>query len=172
VTRVSDTTTIRAATIADAPEIAALSARVHAMHAEAHPDMFQPADLAPRSAEDTAALVVAAGPLCVVAERDGAFAGYARAELQEEPASAIKRASRVLYVHEMAVAPAHRQHGVGGALLAAMRERAASLGAGSVTLDVYAFNAGARAFYARAGFTALRERLVAPVPQLPPVPRA
>lgn len=157
------TVTIRRAHVDDAAAISALSTDVRAMHAAAHPEMFHPAGAAPRPVDETARLIEAAGALCLVAEHAGAFAGYARAELQEEPASAIKRASRVVYVHEMAVAPAHRQHGVGRALLAAVRQAARDLGAQAVTLDVYAFNRGAREFYAREGFAPLRERLLLPL---------
>jgi ribosomal protein S18 acetylase RimI-like enzyme len=154
---------VRPAELADAPAIAELAAAVHVAHATALPDVFQSADAPPVGPADVVRLVAAAGPLFLVAHRDGAFAGYARAELQDEPATAFKRASRVLHVHEMGVAPAHRRHGVGRALLRAVRAAARAHGARGVSLDVYAFNEGARAFYAREGFAAFRERLVAPV---------
>jgi ribosomal protein S18 acetylase RimI-like enzyme len=155
--------TVRPAEPADAPAVAELAAAVHAAHAAALPDVFQPADAPPVGPADVVHLIAAAGPLFLVAHRDGAFAGYARAELQDEPATAFKRASRVVHVHEMGVAPAHRRHGVGRALLDAVRAAARARAARGVSLDVYAFNAGARAFYAREGFVGLRERLVAPV---------
>ena len=155
--------TVRPAEPADAPAIAALVCGVHAMHARALPDVFQPADAAPATPASVATLIERAGPLFQVAVRDGAVAGYARGELQEEAATALKRASRVLYLHEMGVAPEHRQHGVGRALLVAIRAAAVAWGARGVVLDVYAFNAAARAFYAREGFTPLRERLAAPL---------
>ena len=148
---------------ADAAAVAALSHAVHAMHAAALPEVFQRADAPALAPADIAREIERAGPLFLVARRDGDFAGYARAELQDEPATALKRASRLLHVHEMAVRPEHRGHGVGRALLGAMRAVAVERGARGVTLEVYAFNAEARAFYAREGFAPLRERLVAPV---------
>lgn len=153
---------VRPAVAADAPAVAALVREVHALHAAAHPALFQPADAAPLTPADVARLIERAGPLFLVAEHEGAFAGHARAELLEEPASPYKRASRMLHVHEMGVVPAHRRHGVGRALLEAVHAHAVALAAQGVSLDVYGFNAAARAFYARAGFTTLRERLVAP----------
>jgi ribosomal protein S18 acetylase RimI-like enzyme len=159
--------TVRQAEPADATAIAALACAVHAMHANALPTVFQSADAAPSIPADVAGFIERAGPLFLVALRGGSFAGYARGEIQDEPATALKRGSRTLYVHEMGVAPEHRQHGVGRALLAAMRAAAVERGAQGVALDVYAFNTEARAFYAREGFTPLRERLVAPAETQP-----
>lgn len=154
---------VRPAEPADVPAIAELAAVVHAAHAAALPHVFQPPAPPPLGPADVVQLIAAAGPLFLVAVLDGAFAGYARAELRDQPATAFKRASRVLHVHEMGVVPAHRRHGVGRALLRAARAAARARGAHGVSLDVYAFNAGARAFYAREGFASVREWLVAPV---------
>ncbi|MGI3776973.1 MAG: GNAT family N-acetyltransferase [Janthinobacterium lividum] len=52
----------------------------------------------------------------------------------------------------LAVLPAARGRGVGGALLAAGLAEAARLGAAAVLLEVAPGNAAARALYARAGF--------------------
>jgi ribosomal protein S18 acetylase RimI-like enzyme len=155
--------TVRPAEPGDAPAIAGLAAAVHALHATALPEVFQPASAAPMTPGDVVGLIERAGPLFVVAHVAGTFAGYARAELLDEPATALKRAARVLHLHEMGVAPACRRHGVGRALLRAVRELAPAHGAQGVSLDVYAFNVEARAFYAREGFVSFRERLVARV---------
>lgn len=56
------------------------------------------------------------------------------------------------HLHAMGVAAAHRGREAGGALLRAVREAAAARGLAGVSLEVYAFNAAARAFYERAGF--------------------
>ena len=156
-------TIVRPARITDAPAIAELAHAVHAMHAGALPDVFQPSDAPVLAVVAVERLVARAGPLFLVATVDEAFAGYARAELQDEPASAHKRAARTLYLAEMGVAPEWRKRGVGRALLAAVRDAAAERGAAAIALDVYAFNAEARAFYEREGFASLRERMIAPV---------
>jgi ribosomal protein S18 acetylase RimI-like enzyme len=151
--------TVRAARADDAPAIAALAGDVHALHATARPDLFQPPTASPATPEGVAALIAGAGPLFVVAEVDGGFAGYARALVLDEPESAHKRARRVVHVDEMGVLAERRRSGTGRALLAEVARQARALGAGAVTLEVYGFNAGARAFYAREGFGTLRERL-------------
>ena len=153
---------IRPAEPADAPAIAALAREVHAQHAAALPDVFQPPGPSVVTAADIEDLLARPRQILLVASRADAFAGYVRAEVQEEPATKIKRASTVLHLHEMGVVPTQRRHGVGRALLRALRAAAVACGAHGVSLDVYAFNADARAFYAREGLVVLRERLVAP----------
>ena len=119
---------VRPAELADVPAIAELAAVVHAAHAAALPHVFQPPVPPPLGPADVVQLIAAAGPLFLVAVLDGAFAGYARAELRDQPATAFKRASRVLHVHEMGVVPAHRRHGVGRALLRAAQAAASAGG--------------------------------------------
>ncbi|MCA8882739.1 MAG: ribosomal protein S18-alanine N-acetyltransferase [Rhodobacteraceae bacterium] len=60
----------------------------------------------------------------------------------------------------LAVAPAHRRAGHGGALLAAFEDAARSRGAGTAFLEVAADNAAAIALYDRQGYAAcgLRKR--------------
>jgi hypothetical protein len=88
----------------------------------------------------------------LVAREAGRVEGYAHAEVQETPETAYKRAGATLYVHAMAVSARSRGRGVGRALLAALRDAAAARGVAELSLDVYAFNAAARAFYLDAGF--------------------
>lgn len=58
----------------------------------------------------------------------------------------------LLNVHDLAVTPGHRGHGVGRALLRAVEERARARGCVKVTLEVREQNARARALYASQGF--------------------
>jgi GNAT superfamily N-acetyltransferase len=58
------------------------------------------------------------------------------------------------------VRPAHRRRGVGAALIAAVRAEAASRNVALLGLDVWSFNADARAFFQSQGFAPYNERLV------------
>jgi len=78
----------------------------------------------------------------LVAERDGAVAGYVAGFLGTERAHAT----------EVAVAPAHRRAGVATALFEAYFERAAAAGADRVTLAVAPDNEAAIACYRGLGF--------------------
>ena len=68
------------------------------------------------------------------------------------------RRGRDAHTHRVGVAPAARRLGVGAALCRAVGAAARASGATRMTLTVSAANAGALAFYAGAGFTALRDR--------------
>jgi len=63
---------------------------------------------------------------------------------------------------QMGVAAAARGRGAGTGLIAAVRGDALEAGADEVRLSIWAFNAGARAFYARCGFVTYQERLWLP----------
>ena len=160
-------THVRPAELRDASAIAALVQEMHVLHATALPDVFQPGSATVTSAEEMAERIGGDGSTWLVAERDGAVVGYARAEVQAEPATAYKRASAMLHVVTIGVTAAQRSTGAGRALLDALRALAVERGLDGLSLDVYAFNAAARRFYEREGFTTLRERLVAPLPRRP-----
>lgn len=66
-------------------------------------------------------------------------------------------------VHNLYVRPAFRDRGVGGRLLAAAEAALAAAGADVVSLEVMADNAGARRFYARAGYEPHRVEVEKPL---------
>jgi GNAT superfamily N-acetyltransferase len=59
----------------------------------------------------------------------------------------------LLNLHDLAVAPAHRRHGIATRLLAAVEQKARALGCCRLTLEVQENNSPARRTYARAGFS-------------------
>lgn len=156
---------VRAATTDDAPAIVAIALEVHRMHAEAMPDVFQPATPAVVTVDDVQRLVRAPGQLVLAATvADGTVIGYAHAEEQVVPAGPYKKESRRLHVHAMGVTARRRGGGAGHALMAAVRAAARSRGLGDgVSLDVYAFNETALRFYEREGFVTLQQRMVRPL---------
>jgi [ribosomal protein S18]-alanine N-acetyltransferase len=84
----------------------------------------------------------------LVAEVDGVVVGHAIASVVFEMAE----------LQRIAVAPEHRRRGIAGLLLAAVRDRAAARGAPALLLEVKETNAGALAFYERAGFVEIDRR--------------
>lgn len=62
------------------------------------------------------------------------------------------RALPLLNIHDLAVLPEFRGHGVGRALLQAAEDHARRRGCCRLTLEVLASNVGARALYRRVGF--------------------
>jgi [ribosomal protein S18]-alanine N-acetyltransferase len=84
----------------------------------------------------------------LVAEVDGVVVVHAIASVVFEMAE----------LQRIAVAPEHRRRGIAGLLLAAVRDRAAARGAPALLLEVKETNAGALAFYERAGFVEIDRR--------------
>ena len=84
----------------------------------------------------------------LVAERDGAVVGHAVASVVGDIAE----------LQRIAVAPAHRRHGLASALLDAVVAAARAEGADRLLLEVREDNAGALAFYAAHDFVEVDRR--------------
>jgi ribosomal protein S18 acetylase RimI-like enzyme len=56
------------------------------------------------------------------------------------------------WIYHLAVAPAHRRHGYGAAMMAAAEERLRQLGCPKINLQIVRANAGVVRFYERIGF--------------------
>jgi GNAT superfamily N-acetyltransferase len=153
---------VREASAADAAAIVALNAEVQALHATAMPDFFKAADPG-AIAPTVAAMLSEPRNLVLLAEIDGRPVGYAYAEFMEPGETAHRYAARVVYLHHLSVAAAHRRRGVGAALMAAIRTRAAERNVARIALDVWMFNRRARAFFKRQGFTPYNQRMWCPM---------
>jgi ribosomal protein S18 acetylase RimI-like enzyme len=149
--------TVRPFEPADAGTVAALIGEAHEFHASALPDTFQDSHDAVFTPEEVAELSTAPDQLWLAAVLDDVVVGYLQAEVQRTPANRVKRASARLHVHQMGVTARARGRGIGRALLERARAEAVRRGLSEVSLEVYAFNAAARAFYEREGFTSVRE---------------
>lgn len=113
------------------------------------PDMFawlEP-DLPARTVATRVPALQAQGWRCVGAYADGeliAMAGFGvRHHLFSGP---------VMYVENVAVLPDWRTFGIGMRLMRWIEARARECACNKITLDAYAVNAGARAFYQRLGY--------------------
>ncbi|WP_309084026.1 GNAT family N-acetyltransferase [Chelativorans sp.] len=82
--------------------------------------------------------------LLLVAERNGAVAGYAL--------SLYRKGSRPARLYSIAVADGHGSSGVGRALLAAVEKEAITRGRAAIRLEVREENARAIELYRRAGY--------------------
>jgi diamine N-acetyltransferase len=149
--------TVRRATEADAEWVSALNAKVQALHAAALPWRFKPPGTFVEA--DVSALLAKPENLIFLALVDGDPAGYAYAEVVHRPETSLMYAYEQVHIHHLGVSSNYRRQGVGGALLGAVRAAALELGIALLTLDVWSFNEGARAFFRRHGFSPYIERL-------------
>lgn len=149
------TITVRRATSADAELLSSLNTEVQAIHAEALPAWFKPAG-PPAFASG---LVDNPNNLVFVAEVGAEPAGYVYASVSRHAETPWRYAYEMIYLHQIGVRAAHRRRGVGAALIAAVRSEAASRNVALLGLDVWSFNADAKAFFQRQGFAPYNERL-------------
>ena len=120
--------------------------------------------VAERPAADTLALGAsgdaryfdAAQTRSVLAEADGALAGYALIHWPSEFASESD-ASRPLALHQLYCAPGQTGRGVGAALMEWALGEARALGRDAVQLSVWSGNIAAQRFYARYGFAKIAD---------------
>lgn len=151
-------TEVRRAAPGDADAIARLGLEVQALHVEARPDLFKPGGS--ESPAEVLARIAAGDPqMYWVATIGDAVAGYVYARLSDEPETRWRWATRVLVLDAMGVAEGYRGRGVGQSLWEAVRREAEARGADRVVLNVWAFNAPARRFYERLGFSPFHERM-------------
>ncbi len=154
---------VRRATSADAELLSSLNAEIQAIHAAALPSWFKPPG--PQSFPPAAAAALVDNPnnLVFVAEDGADPAGYVYASLTRHAETPWRYASEMIYIHQIGVRAAQRRRGAGAALIGAVRAEAASRNVALLGLDVWSFNADAKAFFQRQGFAPYHERLWRPV---------
>ncbi len=156
------TVTIRDATADDLPLLADLNDEIQRQHASAYPEDFvYPADKG-KVEKFFAALMRNKDNRIVLAELDGAAAGYLWYEAQRRRASALKPRLARLLVHHVFVRPEFRRQGVAVVLMAEVQSAAQSGDFQEIALDTWASNERAQAFFAAYGFEVYRLALRKP----------
>ena len=150
---------VRLAVEADAALLSSLNADVQALHAEALPWLFKPPGPETFTPADASALLAKPDNLVFLAEVGSDPAGYAYAEVVRRAETPLRYAYDEVHLHHISVRPAWRRRGVGEALVDAARQAASQRGIALLTLIVWSFNEGARAFFRRQGFTTYNERM-------------
>lgn len=146
-------TVVRPATAADAVRLSEFAGRVF-------DEVFGPVN----DARDMAAYlaeafspdiqlteIAAPGGIVLLAERNGALAGYLH--IAPSPTPGCVTGPGPLELKRLYVDPPHHGRGVGKRLLDEGLTRAREAGAGTIWLGVWEHNTKAQAFYAREGFT-------------------
>jgi len=96
-------------------------------------------------------------------EEDGALVAFALVRVRPEGEASFATGTGVVEVDAMAVAPSHRDQGLGTLLLERVHEWAAERDIGFVSLSVMAGNEEAERFYRRFGMARSVVRMLGPV---------
>ena len=140
--------TIRRAEPGDRNRIMELLEQVNRVHYEGRPDLFRPGT---KYSEEELALLMGMEdrPIFVYAE-EGQVLGYAFCILQR-PNSRLMTDIRTLYIDDLCVDERCRGKHIGRRLYEYVKEYARSLGCYNLTLNVWALNGPAMAFYEKCG---------------------
>lgn len=144
--------TIRAATAEDVTTIGRLGALLVRTHNEFDPLRFIPEtpQTARRYGSFLGSQMEEASIVILVAEEDGEVVGYTYAGVEDYDYMSLRGPAGVLY--DIVVDPAHRDRGVGRALLDATVRELKARGAPRVVLSTAERNEAAQRLFERAGF--------------------
>ncbi len=149
---------IRRATVSDTDTLLELYQEVQGLHAEALPELFLGPSPGPAECAVFQKWVEDPAALWLLAEQDGAL-GYLYAQFHDVGETFFRPALRVCNISQLSVRPESRRKGVARRLVSSLVEEADKLGFDRIELEVWSFNRGARAAFARLGFEVLNERM-------------
>ena len=154
--------TVRFAREGDENKIAELLVAIHRQHAEGRPDLFGGGNAKLSAGEVKALFHRPDTPFFVAVSEDGEVVGYLLSMVTQSP-TPVHRPYTSLYIDDLNVDASARRLGVGSALLDACRKHAKAIGCYNLTLNVWAFNTSAIAFYEKNGFFTQRSYLESPL---------
>ncbi|AWI50480.1 GNAT family N-acetyltransferase [Actinobacillus porcitonsillarum] len=147
---------IRPAKTEDVARIAELLYQVHAVHAEARPDIFQAGKRKYNDEEIVALLADEQKPIFVYEDENGTVQGYAFCVYQITQGIPALFDRKVLYIDDLCVDASQRGKKIGEKLYQHVVAYAKENGCDSVTLHVWNDNQGAFRFYERLGLEPLK----------------
>jgi ribosomal protein S18 acetylase RimI-like enzyme len=150
---------LRQATTADVPTLAELNHRLQNRHADAFPDRFRRDVPRGEIAEAFRNMMQAPEAFWIVAEKDGRTIAFLSAEFRKRDANWVMAAHHICYLGGIVVAPEFQRKGIARKLLDELKQEAATRGATTIELDVWAFNDEAKQAFASLGFQGMMERM-------------
>ena len=141
----------------DAGRLLPLFDQVQRLHVAAHPALFRAdASEAEKEAFLRGWLSQDAMHALIAMAEDGAILGYLIYERRERAASVVQNASRIGFLHHIAVDEAHRGKRLGTRLMDTMKERLRRDGIATLQSEHFAFNEASAALMRSAGLAPLR----------------
>ena len=143
---------IRPAENHDIPDVLNLLVQVNMVHHNGRPDLFKGPATKYDAGELRAIFADGSRPVFVYDE-DGRVLGYAFCVFQQHVSSQLMTDIKTLYIDDICVDEACRGQGVGRTLYDHVTAFAREQGCYNATLNVWALNQGALAFYERCGMS-------------------
>lgn len=149
---------IRRAAGSDIPRIADLLMQVARVHQLGRPDIFKAGTRKYTDDELEVLLTDENRPIFVAVDDGGVVLGYAFCVILEK-GSHVLNPMRTLYIDDLCVDSAARRQRVGQSLFDYVKTYAKEIGCYNLTLNVWACNPGAMAFYESQGMTMLKKEM-------------
>ena len=147
---------VRRAEIKDIPHLEEILYQVHDVHAKARPDLFIPGKKK-YTADELKSLIESDDTIIFVCTDDaGVIMGYAFCMDKTYAGNHSTNPDKMLYIDDLCVDENYRGNHVGRTLCEHVKEYASQKGYQRITLNVWEFNTGARAFYDALGFEPLK----------------
>lgn len=148
---------IRFAQKQDITDILKLLAQVNLIHHQARPDILKKGTK--YTYEEVATIIDNPQRPILVAVEDNHVLGYMFGIFQETTEDNILVAEKSLYIDDICIDQDARGKHVGQALYQATKDLAADTGCRRITLNVWAFNESAKAFYEKMGMRTFKTTL-------------
>ena len=152
-------TTIRRAEKRDIPRILQLLTQVCNVHSEGRPDLFKWGQQKYKEGELALLLEDDSRPVFACVDEKDELVGYGFCVIIDYKDNNVLVDRRELYIDDLCVDEAVRGHGLGGKLFSYIKEYARSIGCYHVTLNVWASNESAMAFYEAQGMKMLKKEM-------------
>ena len=150
--------TIRRAQEKDTARIGELLTQVAKVHELGRPDIFK-ADTRKYTDEELVILLQdESRPIFVAVDDADEVVGYSFCVILEKGGHALKD-MRTLYIDDLCVDASARRLGVGKALFDYVKDYAREIGCYNLTLNVWACNPGAMAFYEKLGMEMMKKEM-------------
>jgi len=150
---------IRRAAEGDLERVKELLVQVNAVHHAGRPDIFR-GDGAAKYTDGQLLAIFGddSRPVFVAADEDGRVVGYAFCVIIDA-ASNVLNERRELYIDDLCADAECRRQGIGSRLFDFVKEYAKEIGCYHLTLNVWALNESAMAFYDRQGMRMLKKEM-------------
>ncbi len=150
---------VRFATLDDVSALAHLNSEVQQLHADALPHIFKQPDIGAIAADFRLRILSDPQYRVLIVEVGDEPVAYAVAQFLERPENAYAYARRWLHIDNIGVKSAFQRQGLGQVLIDAVVDLARSQGLTWITLDTWAFNLQAQAFFKKQNFEVFNYRL-------------
>lgn len=150
---------IRKADFSDLESFLKLNREIQSLHSEALPRLFKPAEEMEINTARFESMISNQNTWIFMAEENGTPIGYIFCEIVEHKSNPVFHDHKKVYINHIGVSKQVKKRGIGTSLLKYVLKKAHDENINRVELDVWNFNAAAKSFFKKNGFSVFNERM-------------